>query len=761
MGKSIGIDLGTTNTVMAEKKGKATTIQNREGDESTPSIVGFYKGQIIVGSKAYDKIVSSAENTIISIKRLMGRAYSDKNIQRIKDTYQYKVVIPENGTEDDLRVIFNNKEYSAIEISSLILKKMKDDAELWFKEPVESAVITVPAYFSDKQRDATRKAGQFAGLKVQKILDEPTAAAVAYGVDNIEPDESRTILIYDLGGGTFDVSILMITGGIFSQLSLEGDMWMGGDDFDQMIMDYVIEQIKKEHDIEPKINQRFMLDLKKNAEKAKIELSSLNSTEIVLLGLLQNKNGNLIDIEIELSRTKFEDMIRSKIMESIELVEVAIRGANLKVEQIDDIILVGGSSRIPLVRRLLQDKFGEKKILQNIDAMKCVALGAAIVAARTEGQIECSCGHLNSITEEKCSECGAILVSKFVDMSNCTAKHYGIQAQGDKFEIIIPKGSFYPSTEPVLKRYFTPRSNMRRLKVPVYSGMSPVASENEKQLIVWMELPENVPENTPVDIAFELDSSGIIKKIEVSLKGGFGSNVEVFPDRGSEKRSKLENMLENIKQKYDEHRIEINFEKQKNIENKYNEAANKANENKLEDMENKIKEIEKDMEEILKSQLPEWARKADGLLIWTKIVIDVYGWLIEPDLTYKINKLAEDVRETISKSEESRCAEKSEILNAELDKLPGLILDVMALRMAAALAETNQDLVNSNKLWNNINSIQNYLKNKDFEAARKIANESIPIYQQVYEQNKKTPGKRSEDDTVQSGGKTRTFSKGY
>ena len=269
MGKVIGCDLGTTNSVIAIKQADVKVLQSRENQDSIPSVVGSHKDQIIVGSLAVDRMAGSPDNTIISIKRLMGRAFRDPEVERVRSRYLYKVVTPSEGTDDDLRVILGGKQYSPIEISAQILKKVKEDAELRLNDKVEFVVITVPAYFSDKQRDATRKAGLMAGLKVQKILDEPTAAAIAFGADNVGPNDAANILVYDLGGGTFDISVLTVVGGAFAQLDIEGDMWLGGDDFDHKIMDHVLVHVNTVYDVDASKNKRFLIELKKRAEQAK------------------------------------------------------------------------------------------------------------------------------------------------------------------------------------------------------------------------------------------------------------------------------------------------------------------------------------------------------------------------------------------------------------------------------------------------------------------------------------------------------------
>ena len=347
MGRAIGIDLGTTNTVSAIKKATVNVLQNSESQDLTPSIVGMYKEQVMVGQLASDRALLAPKDTIYSVKRLMGRGFRDEQVQKVRNRYPYEIVEPADGTDDDVGVILHGKQYSPPQISSMILEKIKQDAEMRLGDKVEYAVITVPAYFTEKQKAATRKAGQLAGLKVQKILDEPTAAAIAFGVDNVGPDDAKTILVYDLGGGTFDVSVLTIVGGIFAQLNIEGDMWLGGDDFDHKIMDHVVQHVESVYGIDPRKDARFMIELKKKAEQTKKSLSSMNRTDITIPGLLKNGDGDLIDLELELSRSVFEQMIAPSVAKSVELVRIAIKnaGETMTPDQIDHVLLVGGSCR--------------------------------------------------------------------------------------------------------------------------------------------------------------------------------------------------------------------------------------------------------------------------------------------------------------------------------------------------------------------------------------------------------------------------------
>ncbi len=738
MSKAIGIDLGTTNSVMAVKKAVVKIIQNQEAEDLTPSAVGYHKNQIIIGSPALDRMATVPEDTIVSIKRLMGRAFSDPEVQNVKEKYQYKITSPSDGTEEDVRVLLANKEYSPIEIASMILKNLKENAELREDDKVEFAVITVPAYFNERQRNATRKAGQLAGLKVQKILDEPTAAAIAFGVDNVGPEESKTILVYDFGGGTFDVSVITIAGGTFAQLDIEGNMWLGGDDFDYKIMDYVMEHVKKEYGLDTKENKRFMVELKKKAEKAKKALGTMNKTDIVIIGLLQDKEGNLIDVEVELSREQFEKMIERDIKNSIEIVQEAIKNAGLTPEQIDHLLLVGGSSSIPLVRRALIDVFGEEKILMNTDPMKCVAFGAATLAAMLEG-VECSKGHVNPPDKDTCthSGCDEPLVKEVI-LGNITAVHLGIQAEGDKFDVIIEKGSTFPTREPVVKEFCVPAANMRRIKVPIYAGFNEKASENELQIIVRLELPEEVDAETPVDVAFSLNDSGILGNVKVRLKDGSGRQIEVYPDRIiiDPKRSKIEKKADEVWNKWGAKKAEADADMEKKFNEKYGEAINALNEEDLDEAEKKIEQVEKELEKIgappPPPPPPDWKVKANNLAGYSDFVLQQYGWLIQPDETYKLKNLTEELKDAVKENNKEKGEKKTEELNKQIDTLPKLVLDLVTITRAIGIAQQKGDVVNADKAREVLRDIEDALKNNDVNTVKAKFDEIMPILKEIF-----------------------------
>ncbi len=727
MAKVIGCDLGTTNSVIAIRQAEIKVLQSRENQDSIPSVVGSHRDQIIVGSLAVDRMMSAPENTIVSIKRLMGRAFRDPEVDRVKSRYLYKIVPPSEGTDDDLRVILGGRQYSPIEVSAQILKKVKEDAELRLNDAVEFAVITVPAYFSDKQRDATRKAGQMAGLKVQKILDEPTAAAIAFGVDNVGPNDAANILVYDLGGGTFDISVLTVVGGIFAQLDIEGDMWLGGDDFDHKIMDCVIEHVNATYEVDAYRNKRFLIELKKRAEQAKKALSTMKSADIQIFGLLQDRDGNLIDVEYELTRDRFEGLIRPEVERSIELVKAAIENARVSIDQIDHVLLVGGSSCIPMVRKALVSLFGKSKVRMDLDPMKCVAVGAAVLAAKLGEQVECSNGHLNPGSALTCEECGETLGPKTdlgIEIGSVTAMDYGIETKGDKFEPIIPKGSPYPSPEPVVKTFRTPSSGLRRMKVRVYAGSNPVASKNELQITVWLELPADVQENTPLDVSLKLDQDCVIERVKVSLKDGSGREIEVYPDRGGDRRSRLEKKLEAIKRKWDEARPKADLAAVREVESHYEDVIRAANAGKLDEADQRLLSMKREVD---KTEETQWKKRAIGIINYSQRALDAYGWLTDAAQVARIRKLIEELQAAVDNDDNAGADRKYTELDKETDAMPGIVIDMLAMERAIYAAQQAGDLSAADKLRVALNETISAARRSDITAAVNKVKEVLPL----------------------------------
>lgn len=457
----VGIDLGTTNSVIAWMKpdGSVEVIPNAEGSRTTPSIVSFTKsGEILVGEPAKRQLILNSDRTIKSIKRKMG---------------------------SDYKVRIDDKEYTPQEISAYILKKLKKDAEEYLGGEIKKAVITCPAYFNDAQRQATKEAGIIAGLEVLRIINEPTAAALAYGLDKMEGE--RKVLVYDLGGGTFDVSILEIGGGVIQVIATSGNNHLGGDDFDQRIIDYLAEEFKKQYGIDLRNDKQALQRLRDAAEKAKIELSSKLETDISLPYITATAEGPL-HLEMKLTRAMFESLTRDLVEKTREPIERALNDAKLKPQDIDEIILVGGMTRVPMVQKFIKDIFG-KDPNKNVNPDEAVAIGAAIQAAILGG------------TE------GA--KDKDVVLVDVTPLTLGVEVKGGLLEPIIPRNTTIPVKKS--KIFTTAEDGQTSVEVRVYQGERAMARDNiflgSFQLVGIPPAPRGVPQ---IEVTFDIDSDGIV-----------------------------------------------------------------------------------------------------------------------------------------------------------------------------------------------------------------------------------------------------------
>ncbi|WP_297106630.1 molecular chaperone DnaK, partial [uncultured Devosia sp.] len=382
MAKVIGIDLGTTNSCVAVMDGSnPKVIENAEGARTTPSMVAFSKdGERLVGQPAKRQAVTNPENTLFAVKRLIGRRFEDKTVEKDKGLVPYKIVKADNG---DAWVEANGDKFSPSQISAMVLQKMKETAESYLGETVTQAVITVPAYFNDSQRQATKDAGKIAGLDVLRIINEPTAAALAYGLDK---KNSGTIAVYDLGGGTFDISILEIGDGVFEVKSTNGDTFLGGEDFDMRLVDYLADEFKKEQGIDLRSDKLALQRLKEAAEKAKIELSSSTQTEINLPFITADASGPK-HLTLKLSRSKLESLVEDLIQRTIDPCKQAMKDAGVSASQIDEVVLVGGMSRMPKVQEAVKQLFG-KEPHKGVNPDEVVALGAAIQGGVLQGDVK-------------------------------------------------------------------------------------------------------------------------------------------------------------------------------------------------------------------------------------------------------------------------------------------------------------------------------------------------------------------------------------
>jgi molecular chaperone DnaK (HSP70) len=575
-----------------------------------------------------------------------------------------------------------------------------------------------------------------AGLKVQKILDEPTAAAIAFGADNVGPNDAANVLVYDLGGGTFDISVLTVVGGVFAQLDIEGDMWLGGDDFDHKIMDHVLNHVNNVHELDASKNKRFLIELKKRSEQAKKALSSMTRTDINVIGLLQGADGTLIDVELELTRDEFEAMIRPEVERSVELVKSAIGNANLTVDEIDHVLLVGGSSCIPMVRKALVGVFGQQKVRMDVDPMKCVAFGAAILAARLGAQVECAKGHINPGSAAVCGECGDPLIQKEsdIEIGSVTAQDYGIEVTDgtsrDKFEPIIRKGSSYPSPEPVVQTFKVPSTGLRRMRIRVFAGSNPVASKNELQVTVWLELPPNVLEGTPLDVALKLDRDCIIERVKVSLKDGSGREIEVFPDRGGDVRSRLEKRLEEIRRGWDKVRSKAGIATVRAVESLYDEVIRAANAGKLAVADKKLQEMKKEVDDIESGEI---RRKSIGIINYSEMALGPFGFFVDAAQTARIRRMIEELQAAIDAGDKAEMTKKYAALDKETDELPNAVVQMLRIDRAIYLAQEAGNLSAADRMRVCLSEIVSAARRRDYNVIGEKIREIAPLASQFNE----------------------------
>jgi molecular chaperone DnaK len=501
MGKIIGIDLGTTNSVVAVMEGgEPTVIPSAEGERLVPSVVAVNKNhERLTGRVARNQAVVNPENTIFSIKRFMGRRYDDPEVKKAMTRLPYKVTAAPNG---DVRVVLDGKEYSPPEISAMVLAKLKADAEAYLGEPVTQAVITVPAYFNDAQRNATKDAGRIAGLEVLRIINEPTASSLAYGLDK---KKDEVIAVYDLGGGTFDISILDVGEGVFQVRSTSGDTFLGGDDFDQRIIDYIADEFKRENGIDLRQDRQALQRLKEAAEKAKIELSSLMQTEINLPYITADASGPK-HLVMTLTRAKLEQLTQDLIERSLGPVRQALKDAGLQPSDIDEVVLVGGMTRMPAVQEAVRKLFG-KEPHKGVNPDEVVAVGAAIQAGVLGGEV------------------------KDILLLDVTPLTLSIETLGGVATPMIERNTTIPTRKQQI--FSTASDNQSQVEIHVLQGERPMAADNKSLGKFILDGIPPAPRGVPqIEVTFDIDANGILKVTAMDKATGRSQNITITASSG-------------------------------------------------------------------------------------------------------------------------------------------------------------------------------------------------------------------------------------
>ncbi len=712
MKKAIGIDLGTTNSVIAFKDTEVKIIRNKENEELTRSCIGLKEGKIVVGRDAYLVLLKTDPiNTILSVKRLMGGAIKDKMVQDMIESpyYKYGITSLKGGTDDAVAIILGGKQYTPEQLSSEILKKLKKDAEKKLGDEVTHAVITVPAYFTEKQKNATLIAAQLAGLKVQKLLAEPTAAAIAYGVDNLKAVDEKTVLIYDFGGGTFDLSILNIVDGQYMEAGTGGDRWLGGDDLDRALQKHILKRISLDYNISDiytlieNLDQRkrfqFDAQFRDNVENIKIQLSSSLNSQLIMDGF-EDENGEWIDFDLTITRNEFENLAKPFIERSIELIENLLKEVGYDISMIDNILLVGGTSRIPLIKQMLSQKYGSEKIKISEKPMLAIAEGAAILSHRLGDEYEPPVNGEMTIAE--------ILYS--------TNHNYFIELKDD-YDRIIEKQMPLPCN--VSRNYKTTVNNQKVVKIGIYADVE--GGEKEKQTMGFFTIDEDLPTGSDIVLDFTL---GIDEVFEVKAypKTNKAKSKSIVLARGN-KDSKALDFLSNTFEKilssnFTEAQRDFFFKSAKKVIEQINNLGNNNYDSEKWDeigtnIFTSFEQAENVTDSVDEDQLA---------IIFASILIEEYPDLIGSEDVNRMKSLLAQVKNDDDPLQKIQALQKLKTLT---DKYPVLIT-LFTIKMSSdSVAKENPS--DAHKLLQMHDQIVNHFRNRRKDQAFALLDEAIEL----------------------------------
>jgi molecular chaperone DnaK len=715
MGKAIGIDLGTTNSVVAFKDVSVRTIQTGANNEDLcRSCVAMDKnGNFIVGNSVYNSWKRHAPNIVVSAKRLMGASINDSNVQKMKaDKHSYPFGIQKlsGGTEDSVAILLHGKEYTPEQISAEILRSLKNDANNKLGD-VEYAVITVPAYFNEKQKSATKKAAKLAGLKVLQLLAEPTAAALSYGFDNLKDDEDKTLLIYDFGGGTFDLSILTAAGGQFVETGAGGDRWLGGDDIDVILSDYVKEQIENNNNLNlqelldgksEKEVKEFTAGLKADVENAKKTLSQSTSATIFISNYLEDDNDDPVD-DIVVTRDTFESLIRPLIQRTIDLIEELLTKTSISADDLSNILLVGGSSCIPLVKRMLVEKYGEEKVLSSEKPMLAIAQGAAILAASMD------------VTKWKDDEDGDFDENEAPSEGPVvyTAKHnYFIQLQRNgkkELEKIIEDQTPLPYS--INRQFSTTVNDQKIVEVKLFSDAED--GTYDKLASGFFTISENLSAGSKLNFTFNLDEDETLRvKVKVV---NTGKSSQVVLGRGNKDSSCLSEISSSIEDVMTDENISDNkksvfVSKVQNIIEEIEKSRFKSDDNKWLELEQKIKTAKQFALE------PEDKDNYLGETLASVLVANFRQYIEPSDYS--------EMKDKLNQLHSTNDKFKKDSLNQELEDTAnkyGILLNMFLYKIAANNANNPQDAARANCAFD---EMMQALRTGDISSLSRIQNEN-------------------------------------